>query len=160
MRVEQDGGRLRFVHVYPQPLAIVLEPVLHVESAAAHAQCGVRADDKDGAARCPSLLRPKLGGATGWSLLEGRRGQPPRSRSCAAQLLGERRAGARPRGRSGIRAPRVGCRGIAYISSARPSPRRLANRKRFASPMEQDLAGARGPRQMRRYLIFCACAAI
>jgi choline dehydrogenase len=33
---------------------------------------------------------------------------------------------------------------------------RIAN---VLPPMERNLAGARGPRQMRRYLIFCACAA-
>jgi hypothetical protein len=48
--VEQDGGRLLVVNVDPDANAIFAEPVLHVESPAAHAQGRVRADDKDGAA--------------------------------------------------------------------------------------------------------------
>ena len=51
MAVEQDGRRLWFVHVYPQPPAIGFESVLHVERPATHAQGRIRADNKDGATR-------------------------------------------------------------------------------------------------------------
>ena len=49
MGVEQDGGGLRLVDVDPHAHAVGLEPLLDVERAAAHAQGGVRADDKDDA---------------------------------------------------------------------------------------------------------------
>src|ERR1700722_15515750 len=47
MRVEQDGGRLRLIDIDPDVKAILARPVFDVESAAAHAQCGVRADHED-----------------------------------------------------------------------------------------------------------------
>ena len=50
MRVEQDGGRLRLIDIDPDVHAILARPVFDIESAAAHAQCSVRADDEDGAA--------------------------------------------------------------------------------------------------------------
>ena len=128
MRVEQDGGRLRLIDIDPDVNAILARPVFDVESAAAHAQGGVRADDKDGAAHVQRSQGPSRR-TTGGSRLDGGGNKPPGSRSCAAQLLGERRAGARPRGRSGIRAPRVGCRGFArgYPLDDRRRVERIAN---------------------------------
>jgi hypothetical protein len=68
MRVEQDGGRLRLIDIDPDVNAILARPVFDVESAAAHAQGGVRAGDKDGA-----LIEARRG-----SRFKRRRG-PPRS---------------------------------------------------------------------------------
>ena len=47
MRVKQDGGRLRLVDIDPDVNAILARPVFDVESAAAHAQCRIRADHED-----------------------------------------------------------------------------------------------------------------
>jgi hypothetical protein len=76
----------------------------------------------------------------------------------SAQSSSERRAGTGPRGRSGIGAPRIGRGGFTcgYPIDDRRRVERIAN---VLPPLERNLAGARGPRQMRRYLIFCACAA-
>jgi hypothetical protein len=47
MRVEQDGGRFRLIDIDPDVNAILARPVFDVESAAAHAQGGVRTDHED-----------------------------------------------------------------------------------------------------------------
>ena len=52
MRVEQDGGRLRLIDVDPDVNAILARPVLDVESAAAHAQCGVGPITRTGRLAC------------------------------------------------------------------------------------------------------------
>ena len=124
--VEQDGGRLRLIDIDPDVNAILARPVFDVESAAAHAQCGVRADDKDGAARVHRRSRRT---AAGRRLDGGRREQPPGSRSCAAQLLGEHRAGARPRGRSRVTAISISRRRFArgYALGDRRRVERIAN---------------------------------
>ena len=70
MRVEQDGGRLCLIDIDPDVNAILARPVLDVESAAAHAQCGVRADDKDGAAHSRRSRGPSRR-TTGGSRLDG-----------------------------------------------------------------------------------------
>ena len=71
VRVEQDGGRFFFVDIDPDVNAILARPVFDVESAAAHAQGRVRADDKDGAALARGLsAEPEVA-------LDERRGQPP-----------------------------------------------------------------------------------
>ena len=50
MGVEKDGCGFFFVDVDPDVNAILARPVFDVESAAAHPQGRVRANDKDGAA--------------------------------------------------------------------------------------------------------------
>src|SRR4029077_4189201 len=47
VRVEQESGWLRLIDIDPDVNAILARPVFDVESAAAHAQCGVRADHED-----------------------------------------------------------------------------------------------------------------
>jgi hypothetical protein len=47
MGVEQDGGRLRLIDIDPDVNAILARPVFDVESAAANAQGGVRANYED-----------------------------------------------------------------------------------------------------------------
>src|SRR5208282_496093 len=88
----------------------------------------VRADDKDGAAHVHRSQGPSWG-STGGSRLDRGGNKPPGSRSCAAQLLGERRAGARPRGRSDVTAISIGHRGFArgYPLDDRPGVKRIAN---------------------------------
>ena len=64
MRVEQNGGRLRLIDIDPDVNAILARPVFDVESAAAHAQGGVRADHEDrtapGRFRISWPLAPRL----------------------------------------------------------------------------------------------------
>jgi hypothetical protein len=76
-----------------------------------------------------------------------------------AQLLGERRAGAGPRGRHNVPAISIGRRAspVAIRSTIVAAS---TGSQTLPLPMERNLAGARGPCQMRRYLIFCACATI
>jgi hypothetical protein len=126
--VEEDGGRLRLIDIDPEVSVILARPVFDVESAAAHAQGRVRADDKDGAtvivrSWCPSQRW------TGWSRLDDGLGKPVGSRSRPAQPLGERRASARPRGGRGITAISIGRRGFArgYARDDRRRVERIAD---------------------------------
>jgi hypothetical protein len=120
MRVKQDGGRLRLIDIDPDVNAILARPVFDLESAAAHAQGGVRADHEDRTGlRSTATGRPRtlldfMAAHASLEIAHGVDGDRE-ARACprAAQCTGERRAGAGPRGRSGISAPRVGRRGFA-----------------------------------------------
>ena len=128
MRVEQDGGGLRLIDIDPDVNAILARPVFDVESAAAHAQCGVRADHEDRtrfrtlsdfmAAHASLEVAPALDGD-----------REARAYPHAAQRPGEGRAGARTNGRGGIGPPRVGRRGFArgYALGDRRRVERIAN---------------------------------
>ena len=174
MRVEQDGGRLRLIDIDPDVNAILARPVFDVESAAAHAQCGVRADLEDrtrlrstaiGRSRTLSDFMAAHASLEIALALDGDR--EPRAYPSAAQRPGEGRAGAGPRGRSGIRAPRVGRRGFArgYALGDRPGVDRIAN----AAP-PHGAESCRGSRPASNAALFdilrlrgnlhCACATI
>jgi hypothetical protein len=166
MRVEQDGGRLRLIDIDPDVNAILARPVFDVESAAAHAQGGVRADHEDRTRlRSTAIGRSRtlsdfMAAHASLEIAHGvdgdrKAGAYPR----AAQRSGERRAGARPRGRRGITAISIGRCGFA-LGYPLDDLRRVERIANACLPIERNLAGARGRRQMRRYLIFRACATI
>ena len=117
----------------------------------------VRADDKDGAAHIQGSQSPSPGPIRRSRLDDGR-GNPPRSRSHAAQLLGEGRAGARTHGRGGIGPPRVGRRDFArgYSLDDRRRVERIAN----AAPAH-GAESCRGWRPASNAALFdiCACPA-
>ena len=126
-----------------------------VESAAAHAQ---------GRNSGRSTRRPGLPHAFGfhganprWTVGVALDGRAARACPCAAQLSGERRTGTGPRGRSGVRRSGIGRRRFArgYPLGDRRRVERIAS---TAPAHGAKSAGARGPRQIPRYLIFCACA--
>ena len=136
MRVEQDGGRLRLIDIDPDVNAILARSVFDVESAAAHAQCRIRADHQDrtglrstahGRSRTLSDFMPAHASLEIAHGVDGDR----EARACprAAQRPGEGRAGAGPPGRRGVTAISIGRRGFArgYPLDDRRRVERIAN---------------------------------
>ena len=136
MRVEQDGGWLRLIDIDPDVSAILARPVFDVESAAAHAQCGVRADHKDRtrlrstAIGHSHTLSDFMAAHASLEIAHGVDGdREARAYPRAAQRSGEGRAAERTRGRRGIGPPRVGRRRFAcgYALDDRCRVERIAN---------------------------------
>jgi hypothetical protein len=166
MRVEQDGGRLRLIDIDPDVNAILARPVFDVESAAAHAQCGVRADHEDRSrSRTLSDFVAAHASLEVALALDGDRETPAYPR--AAQCSGKGRSRARTRGRGGIGSPRVGRRDFArgYPIDDRRRVERITN----AEP-PHEAESCRGSRPASNAALFdisrlrdnlhCACATI
>jgi hypothetical protein len=111
MRVEQDGGRLRLIDIDPDANAILARPVFDVESAAAHAQGGVRADHENRTRlRSTAIGRSRalsdfMAAHASLEIAHGVDGdREARAYPRAAQRSGEGRAGARTHGRTDVTA--------------------------------------------------------
>jgi hypothetical protein len=140
MRVEQDGGRLRLIDIDADVNSILARPVFDVESVAAHAQCGVRANHEDRTrSRTLSDFIAAHASVEVALVLDGDRA----ARACprAAQRPGEGRAGARTRRRRGVTTMSIGRAWFRAWLSARRSPPRRTDRKRCASPWSGILPG-------------------